>query len=230
MKILAFVVLLAVSIPLPTACWAENTNAVSAIFVACFTLVTTIFIGFQVRTEQRAQRAWVLVKRIGNPDYWYANDGAGYIPGMVFEFYVYGKTPARVMASQFVLRPVPAKKAAKPPEPDLPAVPNYGQIVIDPEIPAEGRLLAPDAGFQVRLRLDPPTMTEEEWEKLRDGKTIMCAYGFIKYKDAFGWKRKTRVCYIYEFKWGGVITAPDGTVLNPPGFRVGGPLEYNRAT
>jgi hypothetical protein len=237
MKILGVAVLLAI-VAVAIGCvavwcpagWIERANASSTMVIAFFAFVTAVFVFVQASSEQQEQRAWVLVKRTGDPERWYAPDKPGYFPGMVFEFNVFGETPARVIASQFVLRPVPAKEGVKPPEPDLPAIPDYGPRFIDPEIPAQGRLLPPDAGFQVRIRLDPPTMTEEQWEKLRDGKTIMCAYGFIEYKDAFGWRRKTRVCYIYEFKWGGVITAPDGTVLNPPGFRVGGPPAYNEAT
>ena len=73
-------------------------------------------------------------------------------------------------------------------------------------------------------------MTEGEWLKLRDGKTVMCAFGIIEYEDSFGRKRETRTCYVYDFAWGGVIKSPDGTVLNPSGFRIGGPSAYNKAS
>lgn len=73
-------------------------------------------------------------------------------------------------------------------------------------------------------------MTKREWPKLRDGETVMCAFGIIEYEDSFGGKRETRTCYVYNFAWGGVIKSPDGTVLNPPGFRIGGPPAYNQTT
>lgn len=178
-----------------------------------------------------SERAWVLVKRIGNPEYWYAPEKLGYTPGMVFEFKVYGRTPARVIKAVFRLHPVPMKPGVKPPEPDLPPIPDYESGIRNPEIPEEGRVLPPEETFQIRLQLDPPTLTNEQWEKLRDGETIMCAYGFIEYTDAFGRIRETRTCYLYNFSWGFVIKAADGTILNPPGFRFAGGLRaYNKET
>jgi hypothetical protein len=184
----------------------------------------------QTETAKNSERAWVLVKRIGNPEQWYAPDKPSYSPGMVFEFNVYGKTPARVINADFRLHPVPAKPRVKPPEPDLPPIPEYRRRARSPEILEEGMILPPEDAFQVRVRLDSPTLTAEQWVDLRDSETIMCAYGFIKYKDAFGRKKETRTCYVYNFAWGGVIAAPDATILNPPGFRVGGPSGYNKAT
>jgi hypothetical protein len=58
----------------------------------------------------------------------------------------------------------------------------------------------------------------------------MCAYGFVKYRDAFRREKETRTCYVYYVARGGVITAPDGACLNPPGFRIGGPRKYNHQT
>lgn len=75
----------------------------------------------------------------------------------------------------------------------------------------------------------PDTLTINEWESLRDGKTAMCAFGCIKY-TSMGRPHETAVCYVFRFHWGGVITATDGTVLNPPGFEIGGPSAYNRST
>ena len=149
---------------------------------------------------------------------------------MVLEFHVYGKTPARVINADFRLHPVPAKVGVKPPEPDLPASPAFQNGTRNPEIPEGGRLLPPEQAFTIRLRLDPPTLTEEQWVKLRDSETIMCAYGFIEYKDAFNRDGRTRLCYVYDFAWGGVITSTDGTVLNPPEFRLGGPSAYHETT
>lgn len=177
-----------------------------------------------------AERPWVLVKRIGNPQSWYDPTMPSYFPGMVLEFNVYGKTPARVLNADFKLHPVPAKPGVIPPEPDLPAIPDYRSGSRNPEIPKGGRVLPPDESFTIRLRLDPPTLTEEQWLKLRDSETIMCAYGFIEYKDAFNRGGNTCLCYVYDFAWGGVITSTDGTVLNPPGFRLGGPSAYHETT
>src|SRR5271157_217108 len=184
----------------------------------------------QTKAAKDSERAWVLVKRVGNPEQWYAPDKPSYFPGMVFEFGVYGKTPARVTSADFRLHLVSPKPGVKPPEPELPRIPDYRSGSRDSEIPEKGRVLPPGDNFRIRIGLDPLTLTEEQWVKLRDSEMIMCAYGVIKYRDAFGRNKETRTCYVYNFAWGGVITAPDGTVLNPPGFRAGGPSGYNKAT
>ena len=207
----------------------------AGLLVAITTLILAIIAWRQAKTAKlaaesvmNAERPWVLVKAVGNPEDWYAPQKPAYSPGMVFQFKVYGKTPARIVSADFQLQPVPAKRAMTSPEADLPANPEYGDEIRRPEIPQEGMVLPPEQTFQVRLGLNPPALTEEQWIDLRDGNTIMCAYGSIRYEDAFGRMRETRTCYIYDFCWGGVITAPDGTRLNPPGFRVGGPPGYNR--
>jgi hypothetical protein len=205
--------------------WLVIVGAVQAVILA----LTIGAIYSQTTTTKNSERAWVLVKRIGNPEQWYAPEQPEYSPGMVFEFKVSGKTPARVIRADFRLHPVPAKVGVRPPEPDLPVIPEYKSGARNPEIPEAGRVLPPDEVFQVRLGLYPPTLTEEQWLNLRDNKAIMCAYGFIEYKDVFGREGKTQACYVYDFAWGGVITAPDGTRLNPPGFRIGGPRAYNQA-
>jgi hypothetical protein len=49
----------------------------------------------------------------------------------------------------------------------------------------------------------------------------------VEYEDAFKRKGVTQFCAIYRPHSGGVITTPDGTVLNPVGFHIDGPPEYN---
>ena len=176
-----------------------------------------------------AERAWILVKNVGNPEGWYVPTKPDYLPGMVFEFEVYGKTPARVMDAIFHLENVTAKLGVKPSEPDIPPLPEYKSAGRSPEFPEGGRIMPSGQTFQIRVGL-VQQMTEGEWLKLRDGKTVMCAFGIIEYEDSFGRKRETRTCYVYDFAWGGVIKSPDGTVLNPSGFRIGGPSAYNKAS
>jgi hypothetical protein len=175
-----------------------------------------------------SERAWVLLERTRSPDTWFSGNNPGYVPGAILEFRCYGRTPARVTKGCYLLEAVPAKSGSVSPEPALPSVPNYMEVK-DPEIPESGRLFPPGATFTVPLSLKAP-LNEEEWVELRDGKTIMCTYGFLEYEDAFGRKNNTRFCYVYHFQWGAVLQSPDGTVLNPPGFRLGGPPLYNEAT
>jgi hypothetical protein len=73
-------------------------------------------------------------------------------------------------------------------------------------------------------------LADQEIDAISKDEFILCGYGYLKYLDAFGKKRETRVCYIYFITWGGILKTPDGFVLNPEGFYIGGPPEYNRAT
>jgi hypothetical protein len=177
-----------------------------------------------------SERGWVLVERIGNPESWYVPDNPAYAPGMVFQFRVYGNTPAKVMEARFQLVAVPAKDKDEPFNLDLPPIPDYAGMKPMRDIPELGIVLPPGKTFELRLGLEPPTLTEPQWFDLRDGKTIITAFGVVKYEDAFGRAKETRVCYAYDFAWGGVITAPDGTRLNSPGFRPSGPPQYNKTT
>ena len=88
-------------------------------------------------------------------------------------------------------------------------------------------MVAPDILFDLRSDLESFQLTLPEFEEIKRGDKIMCAYGFIEYKDVFGENRKTQFCYVYDFGFGGVKTSPDGTVLNSEGFRPGGPDAYN---
>ncbi|HVN06727.1 MAG TPA: hypothetical protein VMT86_20050 [Bryobacteraceae bacterium] len=178
-------------------------------------------------------RAWVVVNRVGGPETsqhrWYMPELPQYMPGMAFEFKVLGNTPVIIRDARFNLLPVPVKDGTNPTQPDLPVVPDYTGRARSPEIPDNGRVIAPGATFQIMVGL-PNTLTPQEWESMRDFQTLMCAHGFIQYEDAFNRKRETAVCYIYRLQAGGVITATDGTVLNPDRFEIGGPAEYNRTT
>jgi hypothetical protein len=181
-----------------------------------------------------SERAWVIVSRVGNPDTkygWYAPDTPQYLPGMVFEFEVCGKTVARIMDARFDLLPVPARTrfapSWEPLEPDLPPVPDYTRRKRSQEIAEDGQVVIPGQKFRIMVSL-PQTLNVSEWESLRDEKTVMCAYGLIKY-DSLGKHKETAVCYVYRFHWGGVFTSGDGTVLNPSSFELAGPPAYNRS-
>jgi hypothetical protein len=177
------------------------------------------------------ERAWVAVKRVGNPpENWVAEVSKGYVPGIVFEFGVHGKTVARITESRFALAIVPVRGNTPMPEPDLPLPPDYS-AADSYNIAGESRMVVPPNGtFQMRCFLRPYPPTEEQLTGLRNRDVLMCVYGYVKYLDSFGKSRETRVCYVYDFIWGGVLTSPDGEILNPSGFRVGNLPEYNKAT
>jgi len=177
-----------------------------------------------------AERAWILITRIGNPEALYLEENPFYIPGIIYEFKVVGHTPARIIGQGFRFHPVPRKPGGDYTEPDLPAIPDYRNRGQSTDIPEGGRLIAPETIFAFPDYLENLHLSVDEFEELRQGTKIMCAYGFIEYTDAFSRPGKTQFCYVYDFAWGGRMTSPEGIVLNPRGFRLGGPPEYNKAT
>ncbi len=211
--------------------WIDRLNASSTAVIALFTVLLFYAVIRQIRTDKQGERAWVAVKRVGNPpDNWVAEVSKGYVPGIVFDFEVHGKTVARISESRFALAIVPVRGGTPMPEPDLPLPPDYS-AADSYSIAGENRMVVPpDGTFQIRCFLRPFPPTEKQLAELRDRAVLMCAYGYVKYLDSFGKNRETRVCYVYDFIWGGVLTSPDGTILNPSGFRIGDLPEYNKAT
>ena len=200
--------------------WVGGLQALVLLFTLCV-------IYMQVKTMRDSERAWVLVKRVGNPAEGWLKRIPGYSPGIVFDFNVYGKTPVKVSEVRFLLEPVSVKKDILPREPDLPEAPDYSKAEAFVRFPEGGMMYAPENAIQLR---SDRYLAPKEYNDLNDGKTILCAYGFIKYTDAFGGKRETRACYVYHVPRGGILKSPDGTVLDPEGFQVGGPSAYNKAT
>ena len=150
---------------------------------------------------------------------------------MVFEFEVSGKTAARITDARFALQPFPAKArfapSWEPAEPDLPPTPDYTGRKRSPGIPEDGRVVVPGRKFQIRVRL-AQTLNLNEGESLRDEKTVVCAYGFIKY-ESMGEHKETAVCYAYRFHWV-VDFASSATVAESGGFELAGPAAYNCST
>jgi hypothetical protein len=182
------------------------------------------------QSVMNAERAWILITRVDNPTGLYFADNLSYIPGINYHFRVVGHTPARITGQGFRFHPVPRRSGGGPTDPDLPEVPDYRGRGQSTDIPEGGRIIAPETDFVIADWLENLHLSAEEFEELRQGTTIMCAYGFIAYQDGFERRAETRFCYVYDFAWGGVMTSPEGTVLNPQGFRLGGRPQYNRAT
>jgi hypothetical protein len=180
----------------------------------------------QINANKNQARAWLLVNKVANPP-----DGLidpkqpTFIPGIGIQFRVSGETPAKITDYQILLKIVPASQESH--LPDLPAIPDYSQAG-PKDVTLIGSTRPPGDTFNILLSLASfPSM--EQLSDLHNGKTFLCGYGFILYQDVFGRKSKTRFCYIYDFAFGLISTTPDGTRLNPPGFRTGGPESYNCA-
>jgi len=192
--------------------------------------ITGLILGLQIFAMISSERAWLSVKRVGNPpEDWLNRVKSSYVVGVILEFSVFGKTPARITEARFALRLIPTKNNSRRREPDLPENPNYAGIT-GLEITGKNTIvIAPGGDFRIQEFLSPPPKPED-LEETRDGKKVLCVYGFIKYKDAFGRGRETRACFVYDFSFGGILRSPDGIVLNPAGFRPGGSAAYNQAT
>jgi len=213
--------------------WVNLALAVATSVLALFAALQASAAKGMVKALINSERAWVLVGAVGNPrEGWYRPDMQQYFPGGVFRFRVYGNTPARIVNARMRLHPVPVVPGSDPPKPDLPATPNYGSGSGPTalEIPGEGITLPPRGTFTIRVGLEGGQLTEDQWTKLQRREMLMCAYGFVKYRDSFDKERETRISYTYDFALGGVFTDTDGKPINPPGFYPGGPDAYIRAT
>jgi hypothetical protein len=195
-----------------------------------------ILAGLTVRVIKRqsdhiitSERAWILIGTIGNPPYLYSSELPHFVPGVVFNFQVCGKTPAKLPNGNFRMVVVPRKGSSIPPIPDLPDVPEYSGPAFPEFFPEVGAVLPVGEPINISV-IYKSSLTQTEIDDMMNFKTFLCAYGFIEYEDIFGKQSKTQIGYVYDFALGGVFQSPDGTVLNPPGFRKGGPTGYNETT
>lgn len=191
-------------------------------------LLTLGAIREQARAQMDADRAWVLVSVVGQPQEPLAASivRTGNIPGIVWKIKIAGNTPAQITRARYRCRTVPMVDG----KPDLEKTPTYlaNEIVI-----AQATVLAPNDSYLVSIGHEPTPermSVVDEMTATLSGTRAFCAYGTIEYKDAFGRSGETQFCAIYRPQLGGIIKSPDGTVLNPPGFYIAGPDGYNYNT
>ena len=179
-----------------------------------------------------AQRSWVMSIGVDSPDF--TNPWIQQIP---CHFKVIGSSPVRVMEANFRVRLVKSRFRDEDKdirEPDLPDTPDYSDPQTLDNQPEMGRIRAPEEKFDVLPMLESMFLLEGgegEHSGAKDVKAIkareafLCAYGFIRYRDAFSRSkiRETRFCYVYHVRRG---IEPKGY----EGFNVGGPPAYNEAT
>ena len=195
-------------------------------------LILTVFaIVGQTRANKNVARAWILVNHITNPvDRLKPTDAHPGHPGIAITFQVYGNTPAKITDYRFKIGIVPGKLMGGQPIPDLPNDPVYEER--KPwmlPILEENVMLPPHRELPIVLFLKfSPDV--KQLESLEKRESFLCAHGFIKYKDVFGRKGKTSLCYVYYFAQGGVMQIANGPILNPSEFRIGGPDSYNRTS
>lgn len=178
------------------------------------------------RAQMDADRAWVMASVAGNPaEPLIDNLAKGIYPGMVWRLRIYGNTPAKLTRVQIRCRIVGCNPENVF-EPQFERVPVFlsdhnlvgGSIVSPPE---------ETLSFNVPVEREPNIELKNSLHQVQMGGAFLVSYGRVDYQDAFGRNGVTQFCAIYKPPTGGVITSPDGTVLNPVGFHIGGPREYN---
>jgi hypothetical protein len=210
---------------------AENTPNIALAVVGIIGIAIANFtmkaIQKQAQAQMDADRAWVLASVHGQPiEPLTKGLFGGYTPGIVWKIQVAGNTPARIVRERYRCRIVPNNMNEFRHKAELESKPTY----IKDRTLIEGDVVFP-AGHQylVSIGLEPESCTIDEITKVTSGRATLCAYGWIEYEDTFERRGQTQFCAIYELQ-GGVIKSPDGTILNPTGFRIGGPPGYNYNT
>ena len=173
----------------------------------------------QADIASNSQRSWIIPKGVSEPDL-----SGTWIMKVSCEFEVFGSSPVRVHQSKFIFDFVPAIPVGKTGEviPSLPDQPDYGQPDTLLDSPEMGKIWAPGNQILVHPMLKGAIAKPEQLSDLKEGKTVLCIYGFIHYRDAFDKSkmRETRFCYIcgkkgvLDEKWEGH-------------FDLGGPPAYN---
>src|SRR5438128_8383198 len=72
----------------------------------------------------------------------------------VFQFKVFGHTPARMLESRFRFRLVPSRKQGLAKEPDLPEPPDYGKSLTSSDNPEMNKTMFPDEPFAGQVTLE----------------------------------------------------------------------------
>lgn len=197
---------------------------------ALILILTICAIWGQTRANKNSDRGWILVhiSVSGQPKEPLTGNliKDRIVPGIVWEIQVAGNTPVRIIREEYRCRVVPADKSVSPPKPSLEPTPAY---MPDPNF-VEGQVVfAPmhRHGYLSPLESSGTPMSDQ-LALVAIGDSFFCAYGRVEYEDAFKRKATTQFCAIYHP--GGGIQSPDGTTLNPSGFRIGGPPGYNYNT
>jgi hypothetical protein len=173
----------------------------------------------QAEIAANSQRSWIIPKGASKPDL-----SGNWILSVSCEFDVFGLSPVRVFESKIRLHFV----AAKPSDgfsqaiPDLPGIPVYGTPTTLDDSPEMGRIWAPGATIVVKPMLEHAIAEKDQLQSLRDGKNVLCLYGYIRYRDAFDKSkmRETHFCFTC-----GQMGPLDAKLEEH--FVLGGPPAYN---
>ncbi len=166
-----------------------------------------------IETLREIERAWIF-EEIIFPNELPSQPISGdiLVTVVVFKFWNYGKTPARVLGTSLHFHTVNGT---------LPKTPEYG---IQPIHAGDGHMLASGKYISGSRWLEGQSViTPEERIAIRMGRMNLYAYGVIVY-ETLEKTSYTRFCYLWD--------EPTGFVTSDsvPAFRKGGPAEYNLVT
>jgi hypothetical protein len=187
-------------------------------------IVTCVVIGWQswetrgsVTATANAQRSWIVTEGVDKPDLQQV-----WINRVIYRFRVIGNSPVRPLEAKIKYELVKSRPNGQSREPDLPEQPNYGEPDSLKSNPSMGRIQAPNDPIIVTGQLESLFIRPEDAKAIEEGGKFLCAYGFVRYRDAFSEKkrRETRFCLVCGNR------GPLSQRLDD-GFVVGGPPSYN---
>jgi hypothetical protein len=207
------------------------------------TIVLAVFAAFQahaaIQTAKAAmnfQRGWILLGSINAPSHieYLENEYRASLQ-LEFKFKVIGVVPIKIINSQIRLHFVELKSASSN-EPDLSIPPNYGKNPGFSQNSGIGRIYYSGHEFSIKRDFENTSISHEEFSKFGKGENILCAYGVIKYQDAYegAVTKETRFCYVYQQPPNPFakshMSIGKSISIDGNGFRVGGPDAYNSAS
>lgn len=199
---------------------APNIGLVVVGFLGIIAAICTLrAIEKQAEIASNSQRSWIIPKNVSKPDL-----SGAWIMKVSCEFEVYGSSPVRVHESKFIFDFIQATPLGQTGEvlPCLPEKPDYGEPDTLSDAPEMGRIWAPGSQIIVSPSVKGLIATKEQLRFLNEGKSVLCIYGFIRYRDAFDKSktRNTRFCFICGKK--GILDQ-----RFEEHFILGGPPAYN---
>jgi hypothetical protein len=157
-------------------------------------LLTIRAINKQAEIAANSQRSWIIPKGVDKPDL-----SGIWVLRASCQFEVFGLSPVRVFESSFSFRFVESKTSQQRfrAVANLPETPDYSSPATLEDSPEMGAIWPPGATFTVTPMLENTIAEKEQLQSLKDGKSVLCLYGYIRYRDAFDKSkmRETRFCF-----------------------------------
>jgi hypothetical protein len=161
--------------------WLDRLNGFSTLVIAIFAVLTCIAVAYQVKTARRTDRAWMVTFE---PEILF--DGATSNVFYRCKITNIGRTPSRIVETGIGFGTATDLS-------QLPSPPAYTERIQYNRI-----VVAPDDSISMRIELCPP-LSREDAQSIQAGKLFLYAYGFVRYLDVFGSRKRhtkeTRFCH-----------------------------------